>query len=142
MKNLTLAALLVIGMASPALASHCPMDMKKIEAAMKTAMLDDAKKNAQQIATKTSDELKIQSDAKRREVDAALTTRLAKAEAQIVAPAQREDPAGTRIATRERGADSPHANFRMISDDKGRVMVVMTHNTDIGDSFEREGEDH
>ena len=47
--------------------------------------LDDAKKNAQQIATKTSDELKIQSDAKRREVDAALTTRLAKAEAQIVA---------------------------------------------------------
>lgn len=44
MKNLTLAALLVVGMASPALASHCPMDMKKIEAAMKTAMLDDAKK--------------------------------------------------------------------------------------------------
>ena len=44
MKNLTFAALLVLGMASPALASHCPMDMKKIEAAMKTAMLDDAKK--------------------------------------------------------------------------------------------------
>ena len=44
MKNLTLAALLVVGMASPALASHCPMDMKKIEAAMKTTMADDATK--------------------------------------------------------------------------------------------------
>jgi hypothetical protein len=44
--------------------------------------------------------------------------------------------------TRERGADSPHANFRMIADAKGRIMVVMTHNSDIGDSWEREGEDH
>lgn len=44
--------------------------------------------------------------------------------------------------TRERGADSPFANFRMIADGKGRIMVVMTHNTDIGDSWEREGEDH
>jgi hypothetical protein len=44
--------------------------------------------------------------------------------------------------TRERGYDSPFANFRMIADDKGRVMVIMTHNTDIGDSWEREGEDH
>jgi hypothetical protein len=44
--------------------------------------------------------------------------------------------------TSERGSDSPHANFRMIADEKNRVMVVMTHNTDIGDSWEREGEDH
>jgi len=44
--------------------------------------------------------------------------------------------------TRERGEESPHANFRMIADGKGRVMVVMTHNTDEGDSWEREGEDH
>jgi hypothetical protein len=44
--------------------------------------------------------------------------------------------------TRERGSDSPHANFRMIADDKERIMVVMTHNTDLGDSWEREGEDH
>ena len=43
--------------------------------------------------------------------------------------------------TSERGADSPHANFRMIADESGRAMVVMTHNTDIGDSWEREGED-
>ena len=44
--------------------------------------------------------------------------------------------------TSERGSDSPHADFRMIADEKGRIMVVMTHNTDIGDSWEREGEDH
>jgi hypothetical protein len=44
--------------------------------------------------------------------------------------------------TRERGEESPKADFRMIADDKGRVMVVMTHNTDEGDSWEREGEDH
>jgi hypothetical protein len=43
--------------------------------------------------------------------------------------------------TSERGHDSPHANLRMIADEKGRVMVLMTHNTDIGDSWEREGED-
>jgi hypothetical protein len=43
--------------------------------------------------------------------------------------------------TRERDEDSPHANFRMIADDKGRVMVLMTHNTDIADSWEREAED-
>jgi len=44
--------------------------------------------------------------------------------------------------TSERGADSPHAELRMIADAKGRIMVLMTHNTDIGDSWEREGEDH
>ena len=43
--------------------------------------------------------------------------------------------------TQERGADSPYANFRAISDEKGRIMVLMTHNTDIADSWEREGED-
>ena len=42
---------------------------------------------------------------------------------------------------RERGTDSPHANFRVIADAHGRVMVAMTHNTDIGDSMEREGDD-
>jgi hypothetical protein len=41
---------------------------------------------------------------------------------------------------RERGSDSPHANFRAIADKDGRVMVAMTHNTDIGDAMEREGE--
>jgi Domain of unknown function (DUF4159) len=44
--------------------------------------------------------------------------------------------------TSERGPDSPVANFRMIADSHGRIMVLMTHNTDIGDAWEREGEDH
>jgi hypothetical protein len=43
--------------------------------------------------------------------------------------------------TSERGSDSPNANLRMIADDHGRIMVLMTHNTDIGDSWEREAED-
>jgi len=42
---------------------------------------------------------------------------------------------------RERGTDSPHADFRAIADGHGRIMVAMTHNTDIGDSMEREGDD-
>ncbi len=45
-------------------------------------------------------------------------------------------------STSERGRDSPQANLRMIADGRGRIMVLMTHNTDIGDSWEREGEDH
>jgi hypothetical protein len=43
--------------------------------------------------------------------------------------------------TAERGADSPHSNFRMIADERNRIMVLMTHNTDIADAWEREGED-
>jgi hypothetical protein len=43
--------------------------------------------------------------------------------------------------TSERGGDSAHPNFRAIADEHGRIMVVMTHNTDIDDSWEREGED-
>lgn len=43
--------------------------------------------------------------------------------------------------TSERGADSavPHAGA--ILDSKGRVMVLITHNTDFGDAYEREAED-
>lgn len=43
--------------------------------------------------------------------------------------------------TSERGADSAQAHLRTISDRHGRAMVVMTHNTDVADSWEREGED-
>jgi len=43
--------------------------------------------------------------------------------------------------TSERGADSAVVHTRGISDHKGRVMVFMTHNTDVSDSWEREGED-
>jgi hypothetical protein len=37
--------------------------------------------------------------------------------------------------TSERGADSRDAHFRAIRDARGRIMVVMTHNTDIADSW-------
>ena len=43
--------------------------------------------------------------------------------------------------TSERGADSAVVNTRGIFDEKGRLMVLMTHNTDISDTWEREGED-
>lgn len=41
----------------------------------------------------------------------------------------------------ERGAASAEPHFRYIKDRGGRIMVVMTHNTDIADGWEREGED-
>jgi uncharacterized protein DUF4159 len=40
----------------------------------------------------------------------------------------------------ERGPDSSRVNFRGIADQNGRLMVVMAHNTDIPDTWEREGE--
>ena len=44
--------------------------------------------------------------------------------------------------TRERGSDSPEASFRAIRDKRdGHIMVVMTFNTDVADSWERVGED-
>jgi hypothetical protein len=43
--------------------------------------------------------------------------------------------------TSERGPDSAEVHLRAIRDDHGRIMVLMTHNTDIADSWEREGED-
>lgn len=43
--------------------------------------------------------------------------------------------------TSERGADSAEPHLRGIRDARGRLMVVMTHNTDVADSWEREGED-
>jgi hypothetical protein len=46
------------------------------------------------------------------------------------------------LITSERGSDSPYAELKMIANEKGRILVVMTHNTDVGDSWEREGEDH
>ena len=43
--------------------------------------------------------------------------------------------------TSERGPDSAEPHFRAVRDGHRRIMVVMTHNTDIADSWEREGED-
>ncbi|MSO82120.1 MAG: DUF4159 domain-containing protein [Acidobacteria bacterium] len=43
--------------------------------------------------------------------------------------------------TSEQGADSAVPHLSAIADGAGRLMVLMTHNTDIQDSWEREGED-
>jgi hypothetical protein len=43
--------------------------------------------------------------------------------------------------TSEQGADSAVPHARIIADAQGRVMALMTHNTDISDSWEREGDD-
>ena len=48
---------------------------------------------------------------------------------------------GSGGETSERGADSVPAHARGISDSHGRLMVLVTHNTDFGDAFEREGDD-
>ena len=42
--------------------------------------------------------------------------------------------------TSERGSESAEPHVRAISDRDGRILVVMTHNTDFGDAFERESD--
>jgi hypothetical protein len=39
------------------------------------------------------------------------------------------------------GGDTRTVHFKGIFDDKGRMMVIICHNTDLGDGWEREGED-
>ena len=48
---------------------------------------------------------------------------------------------GNPHETSERGYDSATPHLRAISDRHGNIMVLMTHNTDISDAWEREGED-
>jgi hypothetical protein len=43
--------------------------------------------------------------------------------------------------TSEQGADSATPYVKGILDEDGNIMVMSTHNTDIADSWEREGED-
>jgi len=43
-------------------------------------------------------------------------------------------------STSERGSDSAQVHYRGIQDKSGRLMVFMTHNTDVSDTWEREGE--
>jgi hypothetical protein len=47
----------------------------------------------------------------------------------------------SRHVTWER-PDAHETHHRVIFDDKGRIMIFATHNTDNGDGWEREGEDH
>ena len=42
--------------------------------------------------------------------------------------------------TWERSPRDNQAHIRAINDDRGRVMVLLTHDTDFGDSYERESE--
>ena len=44
-------------------------------------------------------------------------------------------------ATSEQGADSAEPHFYAVRDRHGRIMIAMTHNTDIADAFEREADD-
>lgn len=44
-------------------------------------------------------------------------------------------------ATSEQGADSAVPHFYVVRDHHGRIMLAMTHNTDIADAFEREADD-
>jgi hypothetical protein len=48
---------------------------------------------------------------------------------------------GSGGGTSERGADSAEVHVRGIFDAAGHLMVLMTHNTDISDSWEREAMD-
>jgi Domain of unknown function (DUF4159) len=49
--------------------------------------------------------------------------------------------AGSGGGTSEAGSNSVEPHARAISDRRGRVMVLITHNTDYGDSWEREADD-
>lgn len=49
--------------------------------------------------------------------------------------------AGSGGSTSERYADSAVPHAMGIADKNGRLLVLMTHNTDFGDSWEREGDD-
>jgi len=40
----------------------------------------------------------------------------------------------------ERGSDSAQVHYRGIEDSRHRLIVLMTHNTDVSDTWEREGE--
>ena len=48
---------------------------------------------------------------------------------------------GSGGGTSERYADSAVPHARGIADKRGRLMVLITHNTDFGDSWEREADD-
>ena len=44
-------------------------------------------------------------------------------------------------STSERGAESAEPHIYAIMDENGRILVLMSHNTDIADGWEREGDD-
>lgn len=46
----------------------------------------------------------------------------------------------SRGSVSERGLDSAQVHYRGIEDPRKRLMVLMTHNTDVSDTWEREGD--
>ena len=46
---------------------------------------------------------------------------------------------GTGLTYERWDAQVPH--YRALFDDSGRMMAIICHNTDLGDGWEREGED-
>ncbi len=40
------------------------------------------------------------------------------------------------------GGNTQEVHYKALFDDKGRMMAIICHNTDLGDGWEREGEDH
>jgi hypothetical protein len=44
--------------------------------------------------------------------------------------------------TWERGEDGREPHYKAVFDDKGRMMAIVCHNTDLGDGWEREGDNH
>ncbi len=48
---------------------------------------------------------------------------------------------GGQIITWERGHDTREVHYKGLYDDNGRMMAIICHNTDLGDGWEREGED-
>ena len=45
------------------------------------------------------------------------------------------------LITWEGGSDTKDVHYRGLYDDNGRMMAIICHNTDLGDGWEREGED-
>jgi hypothetical protein len=52
-----------------------------------------------------------------------------------------EGPGSTVTWERNHYGDTRTVHFKGIFDDKGRMMAIICHNTDLGDGWEREGED-
>ena len=48
----------------------------------------------------------------------------------------------TNLQRVDRGPGSDEMHVRTITDDKGRLMVLAIHNSDVSDGWEREGENH
>jgi hypothetical protein len=48
---------------------------------------------------------------------------------------------GTGITYERHDGDTEQVHYRGMKDDKGRLMMVICHNTDVGDGWEEEGTD-